>query len=267
MREPGFYPDIREAEYHADKDSLSVSGAKVLLRAPALFRWQQDHPVVSDTFDFGHAAHALVLGVGMKIAVGAYSDFRTAEARQWRDKVREDGETPLLAKDYAIVQAMADALSEHTLAMKLLSEGQPEVSAFALDGPTGVMRRARFDWLTAEGVVDYKSTVNSDPAEFGRTAVNFGYAMQDAWYLDVAADLGHPAAYFAFINQMREPPYLVSVCELDADARAWGRARNRAALERFRDCRESGYWPGWQADGEFTTVSLPSWALRQELPA
>ncbi len=32
------------ADYHADRKSLSVSGAKVLLKAPALFRWQHDNP-------------------------------------------------------------------------------------------------------------------------------------------------------------------------------------------------------------------------------
>ena len=41
----GFHEAIPEAEYHADRDSLSVSGAKTLLKAPAIFRHQQDHPV------------------------------------------------------------------------------------------------------------------------------------------------------------------------------------------------------------------------------
>jgi hypothetical protein len=31
---PGFYDDIPEGEYHADRESLSISGAKVLLRSP-----------------------------------------------------------------------------------------------------------------------------------------------------------------------------------------------------------------------------------------
>lgn len=261
---PGFYDDIPEDEYHADRGSLSVSGAKVMLKAPALFRWQQDHPTHKDVFDFGSAAHRLALGVGQDIASVAAPDWRTKVAQERRDALRENGFIPLLQKDYDRVIDMAYALKQHRLAMRLLSEGQAEVSAYAEHESTGVVRRARMDWLGASILTDYKSAASADPAAFVRAAVNFDYHMQAAWYLDLCRDLGHPAKAFAFLVQEKTEPYLVTVIELPADLVDIGRARNRRALERFRDCTETDRWPGYVPDDQFAQPSAPGWALRTE---
>ncbi len=261
---PGFHSDVPEIAYHSDTVSLSVSGAKLLLKAPALYRWRLDHPEHKDVFDIGHAAHALVLGVGAKIRVVYAEDWRSKDAREEREDARANGETPLLDKDHRRVQEMADALSGHQLAMRLLSEGQPEVSAYALDEPTGVMRRGRFDWLGPTILTDYKSSFTSEPAAFVKAASNFGYHMQAAWYSDLARDLGHPSKAFAFITQEKEAPYLVTVIELPPELVDVGRRRNRAALERFRDCTETNLWPGYVPDDQFAQPPAPLWALRED---
>lgn len=259
MRAPGFYPNIPETEYHADRESLSVSGAKTLLKAPALFRWQQDHPVHRDVFDIGSAAHALVLGAGPSMEPVDAPDWRSKAAREERDRIRAEGVIPLLAVDYARVQAMADALASHKLAMRLLSDGQPEVSAYAVDDETGVMRRGRFDWLGPSVLTDYKTTASADPRDLaGKYGAvrKWGYDKQAAWYLDLARDLGHPAAAFSFIFQMKEPPYLVTVAYVDENDLYEARAENARALALFRDCTASGDWPGFLPDDTAALVSL-----------
>lgn len=260
----GFHQGVTEATYHADRESLSVSGAKVLLKAPALYRWQLDHPVHKDVFDVGSAAHKLVLGVGDPIEVIYANDWRTKAAQEARDTARADGKIPLLGGDWERVQAMAEALKGHRLAMRLLNVGAPEVSAYAEDDETGVMRRCRFDWLGTSILTDYKTSFSADPATFIKAAINFGYDQQAAWYRDVAADLGHDAQAFAFIVQEKEPPYLVTVVELPAELVERGRARNRRALDRFAECMESGVWPGYVPDDTFAQPAAPGWALREE---
>lgn len=267
----GFVRGLDEATYHDDRTSLSVSGAKVLMRSPALFRHQQDNPVHKDVFDFGSAAHQLVLGVGPGIAVipptsRAKADQEAHKAA--KEAARAEGKIPLTEADHASVQAMADELSSHTLAMRLLSEGEPEVSAYALDEDTGVMRRGRFDWLHPTLLVDYKSAASADPRDLaGRWGVvrKWGYDSQAAWYLDLARDLGHPAAAFAFIFQEKAEPYQVTVAYID-EADLWdARQRNRAALERFRDCTESGIWPAYLPSDTAARLSLTDQTYIEEV--
>jgi hypothetical protein len=263
---PGFYPDIDEELYHRDPSSLSHSGAKTLLKAPALFRWEQKHPVYKKVFDFGTAAHKKVLGVGAEIRVipsdilasnGATS---TTEAKAFIAKARAEGAVALKAGEAKQIDNMANELANHSLAMELFAEGEAEVSAYAPDPETGIIRRCRFDWLAPTIAVDYKTAESADPAWFRRKAAEFGYHQQHPWYLDLAADLGHPAEAFVFIVQMKNPPYLVTAVELVHSAVARGRDLNRRALDLYRECVDTDTWPGFVPATEFARVDIPSWA-------
>lgn len=257
-RNPGLYPDIPDPLYHSDRDSLSVTGAKLILKSPAKFRYRLDHPEHKDVFDFGTAAHRLVLGVGATIRRVDSDSWRTKAAQEARDEARAAGEVALLAKDHDTVLAMADKLSEHTTATALLSNGRPEVSAYALDEPTGVMRRGRFDWLNEDMLVDYKTAAAADARQFGQAAAKFGYDMQAAWYLDLARANDLDPRGFVFIVQEKEPPYEVACIQLDPYAVEAARALNDHALERFRDCTASGIWPGHTPD-LIVSAEVPSW--------
>ena len=263
MRAPGFHPDVPEGDYHADRASVSVSGLKLILKAPALYRWRLDHPEHKDVFDFGTAAHAKVLGVGAEVVVVDADTWQTKAAKEARETARAEGKVALLAKDAKRVDEMADVLSSHTTAMRLLSDGRPEVSAYAPDEPTGLLRRCRFDWLGAGILTDYKSCADASPDGFANAVARYGYDMQAAYYLDIARDLGHPAEAFAFIAQEKEAPYLVEVYDLDAEFLARGRRRYRAGLERLRDCLATDMWPG-HSGRDFTTLTAPRWALYTE---
>lgn len=263
----GFHPDIDEEAYHADPGSLSQSGAKVLLKAPALFQHQRLNPQpFKKAFEFGTAAHAKVLGVGAEIRVipddllGKNGAASTTEAKAFIAKARADGAVPLKSAEAQRVDDMAEQLTAHSLAMELLSEGAPEVSAYATDEQTGVLRRCRFDWLGPEILSDYKALASSDPAAFARAAFDLGYYQQAPWYLDLARDLGHPAAGFAFIVQMKEPPFLVTVIELKPRAIDRGRERNREALDLYRHCVDTDTWPGYVPDHSSAAVDLPPFA-------
>ena len=270
IAEPGVY-EMPHAEYLADPvpgGSLSSSGARLLLppSCPAIFRYRQDHPPESTaTFDFGHAAHRLVLGEGPPLAVLDAEDWRTKAAQQWREGVRAEGSVPLLRAEHEQVQAMAAAIREHPIASALLEPGtgRPELSLFWADDD--IWRRARLDWLPLPGpgrtiVADYKTTVSADPVSaLGKHVPNYGYHQQAALYLDGVRLLVADDPAFVFVFQDKAPPWLVTVAELDFQALEIGRARNRQAIERYRDCRESGIWPGYSDDIEL--ISLPSWAV------
>lgn len=278
ITEPGMYPDLDEKTYHRDPvpgGSLSVSGAKKLLApsCPARYRYDADHPVHKPEFDFGQAAHLKVLGRGGVLDVIDAPDYKTKAARESRDAAYAGGRIPILVGELVQVEAMADAIREHPIASILLDPacGAPEQSGFWFDDEFGVWRRVRFDWLphpSSNGrliLTDYKSAASAEPSAFGRAAANFGYHMQDDWYRDGARalGLGGDDTALVFVVQEKTPPYLVTVCELDEEAREIGRARNRRALEIYRDCAATRLWPGYSQAIE--TVSLPRWAHYQHI--
>ena len=270
---PGVY-DIGETEYFADP-ALSCSGAKLLLppSCPAMFRYRQDHPEHKDVFDFGSAAHKMVLGAGPELAVLDFENWQTKASREKRDAAYAEGKTPLLPADLAKVEAMASAIRQHPVAGPLFDPGrggQPEQSLFWSDEETGIKRRCRIDWLPEPirgriVLADYKTADHADPASVGKAVVNYGYLQQEQWYLDGIRALGlDDDPDFWFVFQEKNPPYLVNVARVKSADRWLGRTRNRDAIEVFRDCTESGLWPGYEAGTEdgITDIELPPWAAR-----
>lgn len=274
--------DIPEAVYHADPvtgGSLSCSGAKKLLppSCPALFAYEREHgQPYKKAFEFGSAAHKLVLGVGPELAEipgtgkGGPNAWQNDHDKTAVAEARLRGAIPLKPAEMAQVQAMAAKLREHPLASALLTPegGKPEQTLVWEDAGTGIMCRALVDWLpnsTGGRLIlgDYKSAVSANPDDFRKAAYTYGYCMQDPWYLDGIRALGlDDDPDFVFVVQMKTPPYLVSLVRLDEEALRIGAERNAKARRIFADCTESGYWPGY-TDFEIAEVSLPSYATYQ----
>jgi hypothetical protein len=270
---PGLYPELTNEQYHADPvegGSLSASGAKTILKAPAKFHYQRSHPVYKNEFDFGSVAHALALGDNtVSIDVLDFKDRRTAGYKAAEEAAREAGSVPILKKDYAVIEDMVTALHANQDAMDLLSiPGKPEQSAFWKDERTGIWRRARFDRLPSSdspifALVDYKTAASSDPDKFAKAAADFGYHMQAAWYCDAvrALDL-HADPAFVFVVQEKEPPYIVTVIQLTEAATDLGSRQNAKAIDRYIECTTSGIWPGY-VEG-VTHIELPGYYMNTE---
>lgn len=278
----GIYAHIPEDVYHGDPRSLSSSGARALLppSCPALFRQKIDEPPdPKPQYDFGHAAHKMVLGEGQRLFVldpavhGRTKDGEIAKVpaatSKWKaadQAARENGKLPITKANIDIAQRMAGVVHTNRVAASLLSAGAPEVSIYWRDEATGVRLRCRPDWLPDRSgrmiCVDYKTAVSANPAAFMKAALDYGYHQQAAWYLDglAAAGVADDAA-FLFIVQQKAEPYLVSLVQLDPEAIELGRRQNRRAIELFAECQSRQVWPGY-GDG-IHTGSLPGWAVKQ----
>ncbi len=276
ITEPGVY-QLDEASYHADPvvgGSLSSSGARRLLppSCPAKFRYEQDHrheaAPINRTFNLGNAAHKLVLGAGPELVQIDAAGYQTKAAREARDAALADGQVPLLPAEWLQVHAMAEVLRTHPVSALIdPATGAAEQTLVWRDELTGIMCRARVDWLQPNAVVDYKSAHSGDTEQLGRASDQFGYAQQADWYLDGirALGLGDHTTPFVFIAQEKEPPYLITPFQLDPTALSIGRRRNVSARQVYRYCVETDYWPGHVHDpDEIVWVSLPPWVERQE---
>lgn len=261
ITEPTIFYDLDENTYHAHRGSLSASGAKWLAPpspCPAKFRWAMDNPRVSDAFDLGHVAHRLVLGKGNEYQVlvdddgNPYKDRRRQAAQALDAAIRDDGKVPILASDLEQALAMSEAIRNDPLAGPLFTDGDAEVSLFWPDPETGVIRRARFDWLRRprEGkrllIGDLKTARSADPYLFGKSAADFGYAISAANYVDGAIACGldpDPAFLFAIVEKTE--PYVVTVLQAPDDVIELGRGLMRAALRLYADCSSKDQWPGY----------------------
>ena len=261
MTAPQIIEALSDLDYHSSP-ALSASGAKLILKSPAHYRWAMDHPTTSQTFNLGHAVHSLVLGSGRQVVRIYFDDYKTKDARLLRDVLLTADAIPLTRPEWQQVRAMADAVLSHPLAAALFADGQPELSLFTHDDVTGVELRTRPDWIGSV-IVDLKTTVNANPADFDRIAWTYHYEQQAAWYIDEAARAGVVAddARFLFVNVEKSPPYLVSVTELDAEALRIGRTRNREAIDTFARCIATDEWPGYPAVEHL--VPLPTYAAMQ----
>ncbi len=274
--QPGVYDGMPDDIYHSDPvpgGSLSASGARRLLppSCPALFKYERDHgrPPKRE-FDFGHAAHREVLGVGLDVHVVGAPDWRTKAARDEAAEARDAGKVPLLAAEYDQVKEMAKALREHPVARALFDpdHGKPEQSLFWTDERTGIWRRARLDWLRKRDgrrmvLADYKSARSAAPDDLQRAIHSYGYHQQAAQYLDGAKALGLAGddAAFVFVCQQKTAPYLVSVVQLDLVALQVGRFLNKQAIDIYAECTRTGRWPSWSDDVE--VLPLPAYVERQ----
>lgn len=268
--EDGVYSGITDVEYHADRGSLSSSGARDLLdpSCPAIFRHEQDQPPnPKPEYDFGHGAHKYVLGEGSDIVEIEYADWKTKAAQDARKTAWAEHKVPLLSKDVVKAKAMAAAVREHPVARALLdADGQPELSGYWTDPETGVRLRFRPDRLCQlRGriiCVDYKTSTNASPAHFSKQAANFGYFQQHPWYLDGLAAHDIIDVSFVFITQSKSAPYPVSVMQLRPEAVEFGRQRNRRAVDLYAKCVASDHWPAY-GDG-LSMVDLPRWAYNSQ---
>src|SRR5690625_222350 len=275
---PGFYI-LDETVYHSDQavapefgPSLSSTGAKALLDAPARYRYEQEHREHKKVCDVGHAVPAEALGVGLDLAVipaehlAADGAASTKAAREFIAEARLDGRVPLKAAEALEIRTIAANILAHPDARAIFSEGDPEISIYAKDPATGTTMRGRIDWLRDNAAIDLKTIGRSArPDAFARQAADMGYDVQWGWYRTILRELGR-AEDFPFIHVVAEtkPPYLVSVVRFGPEDMEVGNRRARQALDIYARCVETGEWPGYETAG-IAPASLPSYHRNRHL--
>ncbi|QCX81177.1 Exodeoxyribonuclease 8 [Streptomyces sp. YIM 121038] len=271
----GLHTDLSNESYHADKTSLSSSGARKLLppSCPAKFRWEQDNPQPpSKTFDYGNAAHKKVLGNGPELVVIEDDTWNTKDVKAAVSEARSRGAIPLKQHEMDMVDAMVDAIRRHPLAAALLDPayGAPEQSGFWIDEASGIRCRVRFDWLPSihEGrliIADYKTCTDASNEAMQKDIDKYGYNQQADWYETGARalGLGDQATELLLIAQEKKPPHLVNVIGIGLGSRLLAAAKNRRAIETFAECTSTGHWPGY-ADHEPNYLELPGYAENRD---
>jgi hypothetical protein len=278
ITKPGIY--VMPANvYRADPvrgGSLSRSGAKSMLppSCPAKYIHEHDHGrPEKDTFDYGHAAHRVVLGEGADIAPAPpeFADWRKKAAGEFKRAAYAAGKVPLLASQHERVLDMAAALLDDEDAARAFAPGTglAEVVLIWRDVQTGVMLRVMVDWLphpTPERrfvFADYKSCERADLLAVARAIDDFRYHWQLDWIETGIVELGiddDPCGILVF--QEKNPPYVVTMGQPDDRSRTIAAARNRQAINLFRECSDANVWPKYVAG--IAEIALPGYSEARE---
>jgi hypothetical protein len=242
---------------------LSASGAKTLLKSPARYRWDREHPAKpTAAMEFGTMFHALVLEPHVfaeRYALAPQVDRRTKEgkaaAEQWQaDNV---GKTPVTGDDWDRVHAMARAV-ERSGAGDLMTGGVMEQPI--LWERDGAQLKAKIDCLTERVIIDLKSTSVEDEESLQRAAWQHGYHISAAAYIEAAKvatgnDLGK---VFVFVHSTA--PHDVIVLEASDEFIARGKALWDRAVRTYAACVEFDDWPGMAASFTSSQLQPPRWA-------
>ena len=258
-QQPGIYGGIKNRDYHRDPAIGSTSLKTLATKTPAHYQHDKAHPKFSDAFTLGTAAHSLILeGDTTNIVIVEADNWLTKAAKEEKLTALSHGMQPLLSKEWAQVKAMRDAVMAHDVAGPLFTGHKAEQSVFWDED--GLMLKCRPDAWKPGVLVDLKTARDANPSEFGKTAHEYGYHQSAAHYIDgVKAATGEDLP-FHFVLVEKTEPYLVSVVELDIEAVNIGRQLNERAKRIYRECVETGTWPGYPAA---ELISLPMWAIYQ----
>jgi exodeoxyribonuclease VIII len=257
-----------EERAYRQAPGISQSELKYLARSPAhyrAFKLAEPKPPTDDMV-LGTITHTCILEPD-KLADCCHVrpadvDFRTTYGKAWRDAHKDK---PPITKEQSVqVLGMASAAREHPIARACLDrEGQNEICLFARHHDSDLLRKSRPDRITADEhgntvIVDLKTTEDASPNGFAKTAANFRYHVQAAYYTDLAEANGTESPIFMFVVIERDPPFAVACYVLAPEDLAIGRAIYERELMLLAKCMNENHWPGYSEGIE--TLYLPRWA-------
>ena len=258
---PGIY-DLTHDEYHADPcptpslsrscivDMLTSSPKHAALRHPLIGAQREEES--TKVASIGTVAHALLLGKGEeRIRVSPYDEFRTSEAKAWRDAQLASGKTIIKADGYANAQAMVAGFRTNMekysaeLGESFPTSGFEKTVCAQLNG---VWCRILID-ADGDSIWDLKSTGTEYRPEKWVRNQHFGAGgdIQAAFYQRVyEAATGKRKRFISAVVEQNAPYDAYPVVSTEKGNEI-ANQKIDWALATFKCGLESGHWDGYAA--------------------
>lgn len=220
--------------------------------------------------EFGDVCHALVLGKGKQFEVIRADDWRKKTTQDARDSARAAGKVPILDGEFEdaclLSETVRVALAESGILLDGRSECVIEWTEQSRSGPVpckGMLDHVLFD---AGVILDLKFVGDARLSFVERQAENLGYGIQRAAYTRALTQLRPEHAgrvrFLFCLAETSDPPEVreIKVVSPDGVFCELGEQRWLRGVEQWGKCLADDHWPGL----DYTTISAPLWALRQE---
>jgi hypothetical protein len=254
------------ADYHAIK-ALSQSGIKTICKKTPLHYAVQDQRATAE-MNFGTVAHALALGVG-NFDVSPYDEFRTNEAKAWRDDRISRGVPIIKQKDLDVATVLAERIRA---AIDVVTEGAtwvPEQAfVWQMDtayGPIACKGMADV-WCPEKAlVIDIKTTsVGIGDDEIERYFTDRGCAIQSRFYRMGLGQIDprlEGRIKFKTVVFECAAPHLHRVCENSGAFDTLAESQISYASHHYGKGIHTGEWDGYASD-VFKVTPKP-WAMER----
>ena len=250
-------------EYRAHP-GVNFSTLKHILRSPAdyqaaLYSPHKETPALL----FGTLAHSSILEGKAVIEIATSKppglNLATKEGKEWKA-----GQTlPIIDTEAVLaLRGMHEAVEANPHARHVLSQCQDRETPI-LGSLRGVECKALLDAHGTDGVdwciVDLKTTDDASPDAFARSVAKYHYDMQAAFYSQLLAQVHQieTRPYWLWLAVQKTAPYTCAVYSAN-EWIAGGDDKVETALDRLKECRESGQWP--QPYGGITELPKPRYA-------
>lgn len=213
----------------------------------------------------GTAIHSIILepdtwatGYAINPGIDRRSNAGKAEYAAFLEE--NQGKVIITDEQAQACYAIRDAVYRHPLARGLLQGGKAEQTVYAIDKETGELIKCRMDYLPDNGsmIVDVKSTEDASPNGFGKSAANYRYPVQTAWYHHVLDEaFGEHPPHWVFLAFEKEPPYAIGVYFAQPEDTARAAVAARRDFMRIVEHKRAGFWPDYGT--EALPLGLPTW--------
>jgi hypothetical protein len=246
-------------EYHADKEFLSSSNLKMLLKDRERFYREkilgERTALTGDHLDEGSLTHALILEPevvskefafygGLRKSGEAYQLFKAANA----------GKLVISRPQQLRAESYFAAYKKNKAALALTKIGAPEHTI--CQNLSDVPVKVRCDWINVEEgyIADVKTTAfPADIDSFRNTINQWGYDLSAALYSTVAEQYyGKPFDFYFIVIDKKN-----LVCEVYKASQATlnkGKQQVVEALKIYKECKKTGNWTNIQKE---TKLELP----------
>lgn len=233
--------DIFDKEYLRATEKTDTPPGTFIKTLDEAKRWLKEKGVAGYSTKGAKELWEMVLSAK---SPGEQISFLPIIAEKEEEEAKAKNLTLIRGNDYDACMKMRETLFANKEISKFIGSGEPEVSCFAVID--GVSVKVRWDYIYNWFVLDYKTTRDSGPAEFGRQAYNAGYYLKMALQHDVfEIAYGRPPAGTILLAQEKKHPYIPVRYRMSEEQLAIGRMQYRSALQLYKACKEKDVWPAY----------------------
>ena len=238
------------SEYHGDRQFMSSSNLKQLLKDPAVFYKERilgeaEPQKERAAFTEGSLVHSLILEPHMVEAEYAFFDGMRKQGKDWEafKAAHADSGKTLMSKPQKMrCEFWVDSYKKNKIAQELITGGEPEHTI--CHNYEGLDLKVRTDYINIDKgyIVDVKtSAFLIDQDSFAMTVDQWSYHLSAAMYCKIA-ELEYDKRfdfYFVVISKKEQD---CQVYKLSKRTYARGASDMAKAIAIYKQCMDTGIW-------------------------